>query len=80
MKPKKDHPFAKLKEVKLEQKAPAPPKPAPRKAEKSTPEEEALAFHRMMSGVTPIAKDGGAGRVPKTATATAAPSGAMRAA
>ena len=63
---KKDHPFSRLKEVKL---AEAEPKKAPLprpKAPKSTPEEEAQAFQRMMSGVTPLGQE--RARVATTAT------------
>ena len=74
---KKDHPFSRLKELKIPD---APPKnaPAPKpKPPKSTPEEEAHAFHRMMSGVTPLGHE--RARVPTTVTSPDA-SAAKRAA
>lgn len=64
MSKKNDHPFARLKELKIAadeaKKAPAPRPKAP----KSTPEEEAHAFQRMMSGVTPLGQE--RSRVPTT--------------
>jgi len=76
-KKEKDHPFARLKELKL---AGAEPKKAPPpkvKAPKSTPEEEAQAFQRLMSGVTPLGQE--RSRVPTT-TASLEASPAKRAA
>jgi DNA-nicking Smr family endonuclease len=67
---KKDNPFSKLKDLKLEPPAKAKPKAAPAKAPKVTAEDEALAFQRMMSGVKPL--ESGPTRIP----ASGAPAGA----
>lgn len=63
-KPKADSPFAALKDVKLPDASAkkAPPPMQKQKAPKVTAEEEALAFHRLMSGVTKL--EGKAARVP----------------
>lgn len=78
---KKDHPFSKLKELKIPEKDKGKkPQPAPKKKpEKVTAEDEALAFQRLMSGVTPLSRDGTPARVPRTAAAENR-SDAMRAA
>lgn len=79
---KKDNPFSKLEDLKIPEKdKTAKPSPAPKKRpEKVTAEDEALAFQRMMSGVTPLSRDGTPGRVPRTASQSENRSDAMRAA
>lgn len=71
---KKDHPFSKLKELKIPEKDQgAKPRPAPKKKpEKVTAEDEALAFQRMMSGVTPLGEQGPS-RVPRSPQTTPSP-------
>jgi hypothetical protein len=64
MSKKNDHPFARLKELKLASAEPKKAPPPKAKAPKSTPEEEAQAFQRMMSGVTPLGQE--KARVPTT--------------
>ncbi len=59
---KKGHPFAALRDVKLEPKA-QPAAPRPRKAPKVSAQDEELAFHRMMAGVTPMR---GKSRMPRS--------------
>jgi DNA-nicking Smr family endonuclease len=59
---KKKHPFEQLKTWK----APPQDKTKSPRAPAQTPEEEALTFHRLMSGVTPLA---GRGRWPERAMA-----------
>ncbi len=63
---KKDNPFSKLKDVKLGEPTKAKPRATPAKAPKVSAEDEALAFQRMMSGVTPLA--GGPTRIPASGT------------
>jgi len=63
---KNDHPFARLKELKLASAEPKKAPPPKAKAPKSTPEEEAQAFQRMMSGVTPMGQE--KARIPTTET------------
>lgn len=60
----KHNPFAALQNVKLPEDAKKAPPPPPPKPIRVTPEEERLAFHRLMSGVTAL--DGKA-RVPTVA-------------
>ena len=66
MSKKNDHPFARLKELKLASAEPKKAPPPKAKAPKSTPEEEAQAFQRMMSGVTPMGQE--KARIPTTET------------